>query len=131
MENDRLMVVLAEFGAMRNEINLKLQMRYQIYTIYFTALGLFYGYVVLQNKFTCIIVVPLFAAPLFLMVFYDKLMIGIIAKYIKEEISEKQIPAIIAPNPDKINDNSTKILQMDKPNIQFWNWHLDVKKNNM
>lgn len=95
MSTERLKVVLAEFQTLRNEVLLKLQMVYQIYVIYFTALGLFYGYVVANKIFDFVLAVPIVSLALFLRLIYDQLVLRKIGNYIKSQISEQQIPSII------------------------------------
>ena len=95
MSTERLNVVLAEFRALRNEIELKLKMVYQIYVIYFTALGFFYGYVVANQKNDLILAVPIVSLALFFRLIYDQLVLRKIGDYIKSQISEQQIPSII------------------------------------
>lgn len=95
MATDRLNVVLTEFQVLRSEIDLKLKMVYQIYIIYFTALGFFYGYVVGNQKNDLILAVPFVALALFFRLIYDQLVMRKIGDYIKSHISEQQIPSII------------------------------------
>jgi len=95
MPTERLNVVLAEFTALRNEIELKLKMVYQIYVIYFTALGFFYGYVVANQKNDLFLAVPIVSLALFFRLIYDQLVLRKIGDYIRSQISEKQIPSII------------------------------------
>jgi hypothetical protein len=112
MSSERLDVVLAEFQSLRNEINIKLQAFYQIYTIYFAALGLFSGYIISKNKFDFLLAVPFVALALFYRIFYDQRMISLIDKYIKESLSEKQLPQILAA----IEENC----QPELPDVLKW-----------
>jgi hypothetical protein len=98
MSTEKLNVVLAEFQTLRNEVNLKLKMVYQIYVIYFTALGLFYSYTVANKIFDLVLAVPLVALALFFRLIYDQLVLRKIDDYIKSQISEQQIPSIIGEN---------------------------------
>lgn len=110
MSTERLNVVLTEFQVLRNEIDLKLRMVYQIYIIYFTALGFFYGYVLANQKNDLILAVPFVALALFFRLIYDQLVIRKIADYIKFQISEQQIPSIIG---------------RDRPLLMQWQHHHD------
>lgn len=109
---ERLNVVLTEFRALRDEIHLKLQMFYQIYVIYFGAVGLFYGYVVANKIFDFVLAVPIVSLALFFRLIYDQKLIHLIGKYIKLRISEEQIPAII----DSITPDGRK----DLPAVMQW-----------
>jgi hypothetical protein len=112
MSADRLSVALAEFQALRNETDLKLRMFYQIYVIYFSALGLFYGYIFVNDKTVdLILAIPIAALALFYRLLYDQLMIHRIGNYIRSEISEKQIPAIIDSNPPDCHQNLPAVMQ--------------------
>ena len=105
MSTEKLNVALAEYQALRSEINLKLQMFYQIYTIYFTALGFFYGYVVVNKILYFIVAVPFVALALFFRLLYDQRVIRLIGEYIKTSLSENQLPKIIAAaSPDGCRD---------------------------
>lgn len=117
MSTDRLSVALAEFQALRNEIDLKLRMFYQIYVIYFSALGLFYGYIFVNDKTVdLILAVPFAALALFYRLLYDQLMLHRIGNYIRSEISEKQIPAIIDSNPPDCSQNLPAVMQWGQYN---------------
>ncbi len=85
--SDRINVALAEFSALRDEINMKLRMAYEIYTIYFTGLGIFYGYIIGKTEGYLIIGVPIFSLALFFRLHYDQLMIRTIGDYINTHIS--------------------------------------------
>jgi hypothetical protein len=93
-----------------NEIDLKLSMVYQIYVIYFAALGFFYGYVVANQKNDSILAVPFVALTLFFRLIYDQLVIRKIGDYIKSQTSEQQIPSIIG---------------RDRPPLMQWQQYYD------
>jgi hypothetical protein len=112
MSTERLNVVLTEFRVLRDEIHLKLQMFYQIYIIYFAAVGLFYGYVAANKIFDFILAVPIVSLALFFRLIYDQKLINVIDKYIKSRISEEQIPAIL----DSITPNTPNGL----PAVMQW-----------
>ena len=117
MSTDRLSVALAEFQALRNEIDLKLRMFYQIYLIYFSALGLFYGYIVVNKIFDLVLAVPFAALALFYRLLYDQLMIRRIGNYIRSNISEKQIPAIIDSRPPDCRQDLPAVMQWGQYNM--------------
>lgn len=95
--SERLNVILAEYKALRNEITMKLQGVYQIYTLYFVALSLFYGFVFGRaiNFYDLVFAIPVVALALFLRLLYDQLIIRNIDNY-EKELSEVQIPQILA-----------------------------------
>lgn len=131
MSNERLNVVLAEYQSLRSEINLKLQMFYQIYTIYFTALGFFYGYVIVNNIFPIIVVVPFVGLSLFLRLLYDQRMLRLISNYIKTSISEWQIPKIITAATTDIYGKFPSIMQWDEYNCAnklhpYYKWSMFI-----
>ncbi len=115
MSSERLTLALAEFQALRNEINLKLQMFYQIYAIYFTALGLFYGYVFVNKIIAFVLAVPLVTLALFLRLHYDQLMIERIAKYLTS-LSETQLPKIIAASSTDTSQDLPDVMQWEQYN---------------
>lgn len=116
MSQERLTVALAEYQALRNEIVLKLQTIYQIYTIYFSALGLFYGYIFAKRIPVLILAVPFVALALFLRLHYDQLMIERIAIYIKTSLSETQFPKILAVNSTDACQGLVDVMQWEQYN---------------
>ena len=91
MPRDLLDIVLAEYTTLRDEILMKLRMFYQMYVIYFSALALFYGYVVNNKQYDFIMVVPLVSLALFYRLFYDQKMIKLIGNYIENELIPNQL----------------------------------------
>lgn len=95
MSRHLLDIALAEFTTLREEILMKLKMFYQMYVIYFSALALFYGYVVNNKQYDFIMVVPLVSLALFYRLFYDQKMIKLIDSYIKNELIPNQLTGSI------------------------------------
>ena len=115
MSNDRLTAVLAEYQALRNEVNLKLHGFYHIYTIYFTALTLFYGYVVANKIVDFVLAVPVVALALFMRLFYDQLMIQRIGNYLLSAC-ETQVPKIIAAASPNTSPDLPEVMQWEQFN---------------
>lgn len=114
MSRHLLDIALAEFTTLREEILMKLKMFYQMYVIYFSALALFYGYVVNNKQYDFIMVVPLVSLALFYRLFYDQKMIKLIDSYIKNELIPNQLVPFMRACESEESHRQQTIMQWGK-----------------
>jgi hypothetical protein len=103
-EKNRLQVVLAEYTALRCEIIDKFRLQLQIYSIYASALLIFYGLMFSYEFYDIIIAIPFFSLVLFYRILWEQKVIRTLGEYIVDEIEKKKIPMLIG----KINKNNKK-----------------------
>ena len=94
-EMDKLNVVLTEYKALRDEIIDNFRLHLQIYSIYTSALLIFYGLIFIHKIYDLILVIPIFSLSLFFRILWEQIIIRKIEKYIRYEIEKKKIPMII------------------------------------
>ena len=92
---DKLDVVLTEYKALRHETLDKLRLHLQIYSIYVSALLIFYGLIFIHKIYDLIMVIPIFSLALFFRILWEQTVIIKIGQYIRTEIEEKKIPMLI------------------------------------
>ena len=91
---DKLDVVLAEYKALRAEITDKFRLYLQIYSIYASALLVFYGLVFVHRVYDLVIAIPIFSLALLFRILWEQTVINHIGRYIRIEIEQKKIPRL-------------------------------------
>jgi len=91
---DKLDVVLAEYKALRDEITDKFRLYLQIYSMYASALLIFYGLIFVHKIYDLIIVIPIFSLALLFRILWEQTVIRRIGDYIHTEMEEKKIPML-------------------------------------
>lgn len=91
----RLNIVLKEYAALRNEIIKCSDRQLQLFHILLLILSFSYGYMVAYTLFDIICIVPLLASPFIFRYIWEQRNTEIIGKYMKEEIEEKRISALV------------------------------------
>lgn len=92
---DKLNVVLAEYKALRDEITDKFRLYLQIYSMYASALLVFYGLVFVHKVYDLVMAIPIFSLALLFRILWEQTVINLIGSYIRTEIEAKKIPALI------------------------------------
>ena len=92
---EKLDVVLTEFKALMDEIRNRFSLHLQVYSIYASALLLFYGIIFTQRAFDLIMAIPIFSLGLLLRVLWEQVVIRRISEYIRETIEENKIPILV------------------------------------
>jgi len=92
---DKLNVVLTEYKALRDETLDKFRLHLQIYSIYASALLIFYGLIFIHKIYDLIMIIPIFSLALFFRILWEQTVIIKIGQYIRTEIEEKKIPMLI------------------------------------
>ena len=92
---DKLSVVLKEYEAIRDEIVRLGDRQLQLFYIMVSILSIAYGYIMTQRVLDTLYIVPLVISPFIHRYIWEQRNVEIMGKYIKEEIEEKRIPAII------------------------------------
>ena len=111
MERFLLDIALAEFNSLRDEILAKMKMLYQIYLIYFAALGLFYGYILNSKIYDLLMIIPLMSLALFLRLLYDQEMMNLIDAYIQNELIPNQLLPLVTARETEESRQGRAIMQ--------------------
>jgi|Deesub1362A_J573_1020465.scaffolds.fasta_scaffold02806_7 hypothetical protein len=98
---NKLDAVLTEYQTLRDEILRKFHLHLQVYSIYTSALLIFYGLIVIHKIYDLIMVIPIFALAFLFRILWEQNLIRRISQYILTEIEEKKIPMLIGT----INDD--------------------------
>ena len=102
---DKLNIVLKEYEALRNEIIKCSDRQLQLFYIMVLMLSVVYGYMIAQRVPDILCIVPLLVSPFIFRYIWEQRNVEIIGKYMKEEIEEKRIPAIVGYRCDESNNN--------------------------
>ncbi len=121
---EKLDVVLAEYKALMDEIRNRFSLQLQVYSIYASALLLFYGIIVTQRAYDLIMAIPIFSLGLLLRVLWEQVVIREISQYIRNVIEENKIPVLVGEiniEHKEINKND----ELDYTNLwigwqQYW-----------
>ena len=98
---DKSNVVLAEYKALRDEIRDKFRLYLEIYSIYASALLIFYGLIFVHKIYDVVMVLPIFSLALLFRILWEQAVIVKIERYIHTEIEEKKIPMLIGKVTEK------------------------------
>lgn len=94
LKMDNLDVVLAEYKALRDEITDKFRLYLQIYSMYASALLVFYGLIFVHKIYDLVMTIPIFSLALLYRILWEQTVINLIGRYIRTEIEEKRIPKL-------------------------------------
>jgi len=106
---EKLDVVLAEYKALMDEIRNRFSLQLQVYSIYASALLLFYGIIVTQGAYDLIMAIPIFSLGLLFRVLWEQVVIREISQYICNAIEENKIPVLVG----KVNIEHKEINKND------------------
>jgi len=92
---DQLKVVLTEYQELKKEIIQNKAHDFQIFSVFFSALGLFYSLIFTQGHYFLILGIPLLSYTVFLRVLSNRQTTRKISMYIENEIEAKKIPCLV------------------------------------
>jgi len=105
-------IALAEYTSLNDQVLTKTKMLYQIYLIYFGALGVFYGYIFNNKIYGLLMLVPWMSLALFFRLYYDQQIMNLIERYVQEQLIPKQLlPLVTAGQAEE---------PREKPAIMKW-----------
>jgi len=107
-------IALAEYNSLNSQTLTKTKMLYQIYVIYFTALGVFYGFIFQKLQYDLLIFVPWMSLALFCRVYYDQQIMDLMGRYTKEELIPKQLLPLLTVDQTEESREKPAILQWSK-----------------
>lgn len=105
-------IALAEYTSLNDHILTKTKVLYQIYLIYFTALGVIYGYILIHDKYYYLLMfVPWMSLALFFRLYYDQQIMYLMSRYIKDHLIPEQLDPLVTSEQEEESQKKPVILQ--------------------